>query len=210
MYTYISFRAIVIQNGPHSDRSPRVFQFRMQTTGAAAVHSASHRLYLFSFRRGKIISRHEVTYRPYFGARPSSSWNQGQYSTKVVLCERNYLSSWMTRLHCANYSNRSIAPWKISDPFLVKSIVSSCSKRVKFLKGSRIRSRRILQREVCGLIGFERKIVVVENFSGFSSCNKTDSNKNCCFWSESRSESINCVLFFIVSSRGEEIGWNWC
>lgn len=136
--TYISFRAIVIQNGPHSDRSPRVFQFRMQTTGAAAVR-ASHRLYLFSFRRGKIISRHEVTYRPYFGARPSSSWNQGQYSTKVVLCERNYLSSWMTRLHCANYSNRSIAVWKISDPFLLGSIVSSsssCSKCVKFL-GSR-------------------------------------------------------------------------
>lgn len=45
-----------------------------------------------------------MTYRPYFGSRPSSSWNQGQYSTKVVLCERNYLSSWMTRLHCANYS----------------------------------------------------------------------------------------------------------
>lgn len=126
IYMYISFRAIVIQNGPHSDRSPRVFQFRMQTTGAAVVR-ASHRLYLFSFRRGKIISRHEVTYRPYFGARPSSSWNQGQYSTKVVLCERNYLSSWMTRLHCANYSNRSIAPWKISDPFLVGSIVSFSS-----------------------------------------------------------------------------------
>lgn len=126
IYMYISFRAIVIQNGPHSDRSPRVFQFRMQTTGAAAVR-ASRRLYLFSFRRGKIISRHEVTYRPYFGACPSSSWNQGQYSTKVVLCERNYLSSWMTRLHCANYSNRSIAPWKISDPFLVGSIVSSTS-----------------------------------------------------------------------------------
>ena len=56
-----------------------------------------------------------MTYRPYFGSRPSSSWNQGQYSTKVVLCERNYLSSWMTRLHCANYSNRSIVPRKIRD-----------------------------------------------------------------------------------------------
>lgn len=59
-----------------------------------------------SFRRGEIISRHEVTYRPRFGGRPSSSWNRGRYSIKVVLYERNYLSSRMTRLHCANYSNR--------------------------------------------------------------------------------------------------------
>lgn len=66
--------------------------------------AARSSVYFFSFRLGKIIRRHEVTYRPYFGSRPSSSWNQGQYSTKVVLCERNYLSSWMTRLHCANYS----------------------------------------------------------------------------------------------------------
>lgn len=56
-----------------------------------------------------------MTYRPYFGNRPSSSWNQGQYSTKVVLCERNYLSSWMTRLHCANYSYRSIVSRKNPD-----------------------------------------------------------------------------------------------
>lgn len=47
-----------------------------------------------------------MTYRLRFGGHPSSSWNRRRYSTKVILCERNYLSSWMTRLHCANYNNR--------------------------------------------------------------------------------------------------------
>ena len=100
--------------------------------------AARSSVYFFSFRLGKIIRRHEVTYRPYFGSRPSSSWNQGQYSTKVVLCERNYLSSWMTRLHCANYSKtvrslveKSAMPivHRLVHSFRVSRLLIACCER---------------------------------------------------------------------------------